>query len=126
MRISDWSSDVCSSDLFLFKSGPLTSAAFEVGGFIRTEPGSGRPDAQLGMGPMPIETSTPGLSLHGFPGAMCGGYVMRPESQGSILIGGLASAPTAILDPKYLAHHNNPGVSARHLPLIRALFKQPT
>src|SRR3546814_8912535 len=101
MRISDWSSDVCSSDLegsenaafqgaglylsalryFLFKSGPLTSAAFEVGGFIRTEPGSGRPDAQLGMGPMSIDTSTPGLSLHGFPGAMCGGYVMRPESQ---------------------------------------------
>src|SRR3546814_17452287 len=45
---------------FLFKSGPLTSAAFEVGGFIRTEPGSGRHDAQLGMGPMSIDTSTPG------------------------------------------------------------------
>src|SRR3546814_19008618 len=113
MRISDWSSDVCSSDLFLFKSGPLTSAAFEVGGFIRTEPPSGRPDAQLGMGPMSIDTSTPGLSLHGFPGAMCGGYVMRPATQGSILIGGHDSATPAILDPNSLAP-----VSARALSAL--------
>ena len=110
---------------FLFKSGPLTSAAFEVGGFIRTEPGSGRPDAQLGMGPMSIDTSTPGLSLHGFPGAMCGGYVMRPESQGSILIGGLDSATPAIIDPNYLATDYDRRVSVALFRFIRAMFTQP-
>lgn len=110
---------------FLFKSGPLTSAAFEVGGFIRTEPGSGRPDAQLGMGPMSIDTSTPGLSLHGFPGAMCGGYVMRPESRGSILIGGPDIATPAIIDPNYLATEYDRRVSVALFRFIRAMFTQP-
>ncbi|WP_409574756.1 GMC family oxidoreductase [Sphingopyxis sp. PET50] len=110
---------------FLLKSGPLTSAAFEVGGFIRTEPGSGRPDAQLGMGPMSIDSSTPGLSLHGFPGAMCGGYVMRPESRGSILIGGPDIATPAIIDPNYLATDYDRRVSVALFRFIRTMFAQP-
>ena len=110
---------------FLFKSGPLTSAAFEVGGFIRTEPGLGRPDAQLGMGPMSVDTSTPGVSLHAFDGAMCGGYVMRPESQGSILIGGPDIATPALIDPNYLATDYDRRVSIALFRFIRELFRQP-
>src|SRR3546814_9810804 len=77
------------------------------------------------MGPMSIDTSTPGLSLHGFPGAMCGGYVMRPESQGSILIGGLDSATPAIIDPNYLATDYDRRVSVALFRFIRAMFTQP-
>src|SRR3546814_15645643 len=77
------------------------------------------------MGPMSIDTSSPGLSLHGFPGAMCGGYVMRPESQGSILIGGLDSATPAIIHPNYLATDYDRPVSVALFPFIRAMFTQP-
>src|SRR3546814_11667902 len=49
MRISDWSSDVCSSDLleYLVKgSGPLTIAAGYGGAFYRADGAQGRPDTQ--------------------------------------------------------------------------------
>ena len=110
---------------FLFKSGPLTSAAFEVGGFLRTEPGQGRPDAHLGMGPISVDMSTPGVSLHSFDGAMCGGYVMRPESRGSILIGGPDIATPAIIDPNYLATEYDRRVSVSLFRFIREMFRQP-
>ena len=110
---------------FLLRKGPLTSAAFEVGGFLRTEPGSGRPDAQLGMGPISVDRSTPGLSLDTFHGALCGGYVMRPESQGSILIAGPDIATPAQIDPNYLATDYDRRVSVALFRFIRSLFAQP-
>lgn len=105
--------------------GPLTSAAFEVGGFIRTEPGSGRPDAQLGMGPMSIDTSIPGFALEKDHGALCGGYVMRPQSQGSILIAGPALETPALIDPNYLATDYDRRVSVALFRTIRDIFRQP-
>lgn len=105
--------------------GPLTSAAFEVGGFVRTEPGKGRPDAQLGMGPMSIDASTPGFALEREPGALCGGYVMRPESQGSILIAGPDFETPAHIDPNYLATDYDRRVSVALFRTIRDIFRQP-
>jgi len=105
--------------------GPLTSAAFEVGGFIRTEPGGARPDAQLGMGPMSIDSSTPGFALEKEDGALCGGYVMRPESRGSILITGPDIAAPAEIDPNYLATDYDKRVSVALFRTIREIFRQP-
>src|SRR3546814_14101976 len=62
MRISDWSSDVCSSDLkgikaarhglqyLLWRTGLLTSNVIESGAFVDTN-GSGRPDNQIHVTP---------------------------------------------------------------------------
>src|SRR3546814_12067848 len=77
------------------------------------------------MGPMSIDTSTPGLSLHGFPGAMCGGYVMRPETPGSILIGGHDSAPPAIIDTNDLATDYARRVTVALFRFIRSMCPQP-
>lgn len=105
--------------------GPLTSAAFEVGGFVRTEPGEGRPDAQLGMGPMSVDTSTPGFALEKQHGALCGGYVMRPESRGSILIASPDPDAPAEIDPNYLATDYDRRVSVALFRTIRRIFSQP-
>src|SRR3546814_7005579 len=100
MRISDWSSDVCSSDLRnarfggfgLFRSvleytlrskGPLTHSAHEVGGFVKTRPGLDRPDAQIGMGLYSIGPDEKGaIAIDPYPGMTILGYFTRPESQG--------------------------------------------
>lgn len=109
----------------LFGRGPLASAAFEVGGFIRTEPGAGRPDAQLGMGPMSVDRSKPGFTMEREPGALCGGYVMRPESQGTIRIVSPDPDAPAEIDPNYLATDYDRRVSVALFRFIRALFDQP-
>ena len=77
------------------------------------------------MGPISVDMSTPGVSLHSFDGAMCGGYVMRPESRGSILIGGPDIATPAIIDPNYLATEYDRRVSVSLFRFIREMFRQP-
>jgi choline dehydrogenase-like flavoprotein len=105
--------------------GPLASAAFEIGGFLRTEPGIGRPDAQLGMGPMSVDRSKPGFTMEREPGALCGGYVMRPESRGFVRI--TSSDPDApmLIDPNYLATDYDRRVSIALFRFIRALYAAP-
>lgn len=109
----------------LLRSGPLASAAFEVGGFVKTRPGLERPDAQLGMGPMSVDRTRKGFVMERHPGALCGGYPMRPESRGSVAItANCPDAPLAIT-PNYLSECSDRQTSVALIRLIRRLFAQP-
>jgi choline dehydrogenase len=109
----------------MLRRGALTSAAFEVGGYVRTRPELDRPDAQLGMGPMSIDRSKPGFIMEDQPGALCGGYVMRPESQGTVMITSADPAAPLAIDPNYLATESDRRKSVDLFRLIRRLFAQP-
>ncbi|HET6972215.1 MAG TPA: GMC family oxidoreductase N-terminal domain-containing protein [Phenylobacterium sp.] len=109
----------------LLRSGPLASAAFEVGGFVKTRPGLDRPDAQLGMGPMSVDRNRKGFVMERHPGALCGGYPMRPESRGTVAItANDPDAPLAIA-PNYLSECSDRQTSVAIVRLIRRLFAQP-
>src|SRR3546814_6825945 len=93
MRISDWSSDVCSSDLkgikaarhglqyLLWRTGLLTSNVIESGAFVDTN-GSGRPDIQIHVTPRLVgdfdRAPPPG---HGITLNPC---ILRPTSRGTV------------------------------------------
>ncbi|MEH6758634.1 MAG: GMC family oxidoreductase N-terminal domain-containing protein [Parasphingorhabdus sp.] len=67
----------------LFKSGPMTDAAHEVGGFIKTHPELSRPDAQIGSMLVTMSLGKNGAPvLDSFPGMRILGYFTRPESRG--------------------------------------------
>ena len=69
---------------FLFSKGPMTDAAHEVGGFIKTRPGLDRPDAQIGSMLVTMGVNDKGqVQLDSFPGLRVLGYFTRPESRGS-------------------------------------------
>lgn len=110
---------------FLLRSGALASAAFEVGGFVKTRPGLARPDAQLGMGPISLDRTLPGFKIERRPGALCGGYPMRPESRGAVSI--TAADPRAPLSirPNYLSEEADRQTSVGIVRLIRRLYAQP-
>jgi choline dehydrogenase len=110
---------------YLFRSGALASAAFEVGGFVKTRPGLSRPDAQLGMGPMSVDRTRPGFNMERHPGALCGGYPMRPQSRGGLEITAAdPDAPLAI-SPNYLSEEADRATSIGIVRLIRRLYAQP-
>ncbi len=68
---------------FLLGSGPMTDAAHEVGGFIKTRPELDRPDAQIGSMLVTMGTNAKGqVVLDTFPGLRVLGYFTRPESRG--------------------------------------------
>jgi choline dehydrogenase-like flavoprotein len=68
---------------FLFSNGPMTDAAHEVGGFIKTQPQLDRPDAQIGSMLVTMGVNDQGqVTLDNFPGMRILGYFTRPESRG--------------------------------------------
>ena len=80
----------------LFRSGAMTDAAHEVGGFIKTDPALDRPDAQIGsmLATMNIDDAGK-VVLDSFPGMRLLAYFTRPESRGSthIISSDLAVSP---------------------------------
>jgi choline dehydrogenase-like flavoprotein len=78
--------------------GPMAAPAYDVIAFVKTDPTLDRPDAQLLMTPLsalPYEAGQD-LGVERDPGAQCIGFVLRPESEGSVAITG--SDPDAPLD----------------------------
>jgi choline dehydrogenase-like flavoprotein len=67
-------------------TGPLTHAAHEVGGFVKTRPGLDHADAQIGVGLYSMSATPAGIEVDPFPGITILGYFTRPESQGEIRI----------------------------------------
>lgn len=67
----------------LNKSGPMTDAAHEIGGFIKTRPELDQPDAQIGSMLVTMSMGANGAPvLDKFPGMRVLGYFTRPESRG--------------------------------------------
>ncbi|RYY38972.1 MAG: oxidoreductase, partial [Sphingomonadales bacterium] len=72
----------------LFKSGPMSHAAHEVGAFAKSSPDLDRADLQFGL--MTLSASSTGkegkIGLDPFPGITFITYFTRPESQGEVRI----------------------------------------
>ena len=72
----------------LLRSGPMTHAAHEIGGFVKSEPGLDHADLQFGL----LSTAMAGIGKDGdvqlapYPGITFLTYFTRPESQGEVRI----------------------------------------
>ena len=89
---------------YLFnKSGPMSHAAHEAGGVIKTLPGLDRPDAQIGISLHSLVGDGQRVSLEKAPGVTLGGYFMRPESQGEIHIQSPDYRQSPLINANYLS-----------------------
>lgn len=111
----------------LFRTGPFASAAFEVGGFMRSGAGEGvRPDAQIVMGLIARDRSKmPAFLPDTIPSVSCGGFVMRPESAGTVMITGPDPKAPVAIDPNYLATEKDRRISVAAVRWVRHVFAQP-
>jgi choline dehydrogenase-like flavoprotein len=72
----------------LLRSGPMTHASHEIGGFVKSEPGLDHADLQFGL----LSTAMAGIGKDGavqlapYPGITFLSYFTRPESQGEVRI----------------------------------------
>jgi choline dehydrogenase len=71
---------------FLRKKGPLTHAAHEAGGFVKTRTGLELPDAQIGVSLYSMEGDGNKVMIDKQPGLTIGGYFLHPESRGYVRI----------------------------------------
>ena len=103
--------------------GPLADPACTAAAFVRTMPGLNRPDGQVMF--MPYSLGDPPSVFEAEPGMRVFGYILRPDSQGSVLV----ESPDATLPPRitpnYLATEHDRVHSVALTRTIRRLMEQP-
>ena len=109
----------------LTSAGPLSHAAHEAGGFVKSRPGLERPDGQIGVGLYSMRVSGQKVAIETEPGLTIGGYWMRPESQGELQIRSADPAPPPYINPNTFAAQVDRESSISVFRWIRRLAAQP-
>jgi choline dehydrogenase len=111
---------------FLFGSGPMTDAAHEVGGFIKTRPELTRPDAQIGSMLVTMSIGADGAPvLDSFPGMRVLGYFTRPESRGWTHITSKDPAAPPAINANHFAEDIDRQTAVDLFKWLRRLGQQP-
>jgi len=80
----------------------MATGSSDVGGFAKTRPGLDRPDIQLMFAPYSLDFTAQALQFESFPGMQFFGYVLRPQSQGHVLIRSREPSEPASIKPNWL------------------------
>ena len=68
------------------RNGPIATPAYDMLTFLRVDPESSRPDAQVLMTPFSVGVGAAGAGIESRPGLSLLGFVLRPTSEGSVRI----------------------------------------
>ena len=85
-QFSGWRLLVAAARYYLTGGGPMSTAAYEIGAWFRTDPRLNRPDAQALLAPFSYDFSQTELALERAPGINAAIYPLRPTSVGSLHI----------------------------------------
>jgi len=105
--------------------GPLACSSSEIGAFIRTRPELARPDVQLMFSPYSFTVQNGAVVFDPFPGVQLYGFVLRPDSVGSIALASTDPSMPARIDPNYLSAESDRRASIAMVRRVRELMAQP-
>ena len=89
------------AEYYLKGTGPMAAAAYEVGGWFKSDPDLPRPDCQLLAAPYSFDMAKQRTALETEPGMNVVIYPLRPTSAGSIHIQTLDASAPASFSPNY-------------------------
>lgn len=110
----------------LTHKGPMSTSAYDVVGFFKTNPNQDRPDAQLLMAPFsatPLEAGKD-VGVEREPGIQAIGYVLRPDSEGYLAITSADPNAPLDIDPRFFATEHDRTTVAALFRTIRSIFEQ--
>ncbi len=117
----------------LFRRGPMTLSAGQVGVFAKTRPELETPDIQYHMLPLSIDAnligdaaSNGGLGMHDFSGFTSSVCQLRPESRGTVQIKSADPAQAPAMRPNYLDSQTDRQTMIDGLKLARDIASQPS
>jgi len=117
-------------EYYLLRSGPMATGVFEVGAFVRTDPGVARPDLQIYGGAFNFAlrdelSAIPPGGVDRQPGLTLYGQLLRLTSEGEIRItSGDPKAPLAIA-PNWLSTDYDRQVAVAMVKYMRRYLAQP-
>ena len=92
----------------LLGDGPLSRPAFEVGGYVKTDPSLDRPDVRLLINPVTVDPAAGGaMRMERLPGLTIGGYQTTPLSRGYLEITSAAADEPPSIVTNALEHETD-------------------
>jgi choline dehydrogenase-like flavoprotein len=110
---------------YLTRGGPMSAAAYEIGGWFRTRPGLNRPDAQVLVAPFSFDFDKQRQDVERFPGMHVVVYSLRPTSRGSIHITTRDPDAAASFQPNYRANDADRQSMIGAVRVVRDYVRQP-
>jgi choline dehydrogenase-like flavoprotein len=104
---------------YLTGDGPMSAAAYEIGGWFKTRPGLNRPDAQMLIAPFSFDMEKQRTALERHPGMNAVIYPLRPTSRGSIHIATRDPDTAASFKPNYRATEEDRAAMAGAVRVMR-------
>jgi choline dehydrogenase len=114
-----WRKALAFGEWALFRSGPITIGAGQVGLFARTRPELATPDIQFHF--MPVSADRPGHGMHKFPGFTSSVCQLRPESRGWIRLRSSDPREHPRIMPNYLATRGDQETMVAAIKLARRI-----
>jgi len=109
----------------LWRSGPLSLSVNQGGGFVRTRPGTGRPDLQLYFSPLSYLRAAQGkralMQPDVFPGFLMGSNPCRPTSRGYLRLHSPDPFRAPEIYPNYLATSEDRKAMMDGIHLVRKI-----
>ena len=107
----------------LFRTGPLTMAPSQLGGFARSDPSQSTPNVEFHVQPLSLDKF--GDPLHPFPAFTASVCNLRPTSRGSVRIKSADPRAHPAIMLNYLSTAEDRAVAAGALRLARRVAAQP-
>ena len=107
----------------LFRTGPLTMGASQVGVFTATRPELETPDIQFHL--QPLSSDSPGEGLHRFSAFTSSVCQLRPESRGRIALKSPDPAAHPAIHPNYLATPADQRTAVAAMKVSRRICQAP-
>jgi choline dehydrogenase len=118
-----WGKAMMGLEYALFRSGPLSMAPSQLGGFFRSAPDLATPDLEFHVQPLSLDKF--GDPLHPFPAFTASVCNLRPTSRGIVHIRGRDATTPPLIAPRYLSTDDDRQVASRALRLTRQVVAQP-
>jgi len=107
----------------LFRTGPLTMAPSQLGGFTRSDPAQGSANLEFHVQPLSLDRF--GEPLHPFPAFTASVANLRPTSRGSVRIASPDPRAAPAIRPNYLATDTDRRIAADSLKITRRIAARP-
>jgi choline dehydrogenase len=110
---------------YLTRTGPLAKAAFDIGGWFKSDPDVHRPDGQVLLSPFSFDYTSPTPRVESGGGVVCCLYRLRPESAGTVQLKSADPRVLPAITPNYGSADADNRAMVRMMRFVRRLAAQP-
>jgi len=118
-----WGKAMMGLEYALFRTGPLTMAPSQLGGFARSDPAHATPNVEFHVQPLSLDKF--GDPLHPFPAFTASVCNLRPTSRGHVRIRSADPRAHPAIMLNYLSTPEDRKIAAESLRLARKVAAQP-